>query len=335
MANFCNQLSQSFSAIEMSELLLPRVGLIHGLVSEANTANFELLSFGTDGKRKTVEATFIPFLDAASGVNGTVGVDTVDICNGSATPYLPAQYEVKYFSSASRNVSIEEMRAYCEGKSEGIDKVIKSLVHSVLYNMDAQLATVFNTVRGNTSAGNTLPLAGSALTPAPVTPLYDVVDVLRSELFNMSHTGTPIVIGGADADKWMRMVNLGCCNQYGQTVEGFAGDILMYPDNVLYSVVPNLWLAFPAGSVQLIEWNANTGIGEFNQGDFLTSTTIEIPVGDRMNMLFDVDVVMSACNKEYTITLSKHYDLAYVPATMFPVGSVQEGSNFMYAIDPA
>ena len=340
-SNFCEIVKANLNL----DATYTQAGLLESLISGANVqaGAFQPIESRGNGKKKTQLVRYMSPVLASSVEAGVLGTDpNPTFCDGDIANYKEEQFEVNNFAHVSQTISAYDMASFCEGTNTVVMDVIKSMIRQLVKSVDTQLIALYDNVRGKTSAGNGTPISGLAFSDyANLAASPAIMDAISSEFFALDVTGRPIVVGGQILDQYSRAAGIGCCNNFGQEVSSFAGNAALFTDtsfnaaNLGAAPANNDWFVYPAGTVQLLDWNlADNSRVAMGSGDLVSSTVIEIPVGEQENFSVDLDVTYDECNKVWAISLTKYFGLMHVPADYFNVGDEYEGVNYMLRFRP-
>jgi hypothetical protein len=342
-------IASNFCEIIKSKLDLgvrTRVGLLESLTSPLNvtSGSFEPRQNILVGKKKTQLVRYMQPALTSDGTSGVLGVGAdPTYCGGTAVAYREQQFPVNNWAQQKAKINNMDVASFCEGKGTVIADTIGKLLDALLVDINEQLIASFDALRGNTSLGNTTPISARAFSDyANLVASPAISDSIKSELFDLKKaSAVPIVVGGSLLLKYANAAGIGCCNNFGQQVNEFTGDVALYLDNTMNAsnlgVAPanNDWFVYPAGTVQFLDWslaaNATISLGD---SPFSSSTQLSIPVGGDSEFMVDLKVTYDDCAEEWTITLTKFFGLMTVPADYFQVGDPLSGVNYMLRFRP-
>lgn len=340
-------IASNFCQIVKSNLVLDatytQAGLLESLISGANVqaATYEPLSNSENGKKKTQKVRYMQPVLASAVTSGVLGTDAnPTYCTGAAATYRETDYEINNYVTVSQSISAMAMASFCEGKNQVIMDVIKSMVRQLIKKIDVTLIAAYETARGNTSAGNKTPLSGTAFVGGVADA--GIMDAISNEFFSLDiAVDRPMIVGGASLNAYGRSTGRGCCNNFGQDVSSFTGDASLFLDSNFNASTLGLapanndWFVYPAGTVQLLDWNlADNSSVSMGDGVMLSSTVLEIPVGENENFKVDLDITYNQCDKTWVITLSKYFGLLNIPADYYRIGDPLVGVNYMLRFRP-
>jgi hypothetical protein len=337
-SNFCQIVKANLNL----DATYTQAGLLESLISGANVqaASYEPVSNTENGKKKTQLVRYVQPVLASAVTSGVLGVDAdPTYCTGAAATYREEQFEINNFATVSQSISAMAMASFCEGKNQVIMDMIKSMIRQLIKQVDITLIASFETVRGNTSAGNTTPISGVAFDGGVANS--GIVDAIFNQFFLLDvAVDRPMIVGGANLNSYARSAGRGCCNALGQDISSFTGDVALFTDsnftaNLGAAPANEDWFVYPAGTVQLLDWNlADNSSVSMGDGVLVSSTVLEIPVGENDNFKVDLDITYDICTKNWVITLTKFFGLLNIPADYFRVGDSLAGVNYMLRFRP-
>lgn len=318
-----------------------RVGLLESLVNPINVTagSFQPVQSIEIGKKRTQLVRYMQPSLVTDGTNGVLGVDAAPTyCGGLDSLYLEEQFPVNNFAQQKRTIKNIDMASYCEGTNTVVGDVIASMVDALLVDINTQLIAAYDAVRGNTSAGNTTPISALAYSDyANLVASPAISSAIKTELFDLKKgSALPIVVGGSLLYQYANSVGIGCCNNFGQSVNEFTGELAIFNDNTMDGATLGAapanrdWFVYPAGTVQFLDWSLANPVNEASA----TRTQLSIPVGGDSEFLVDLKLVYDDCDEVWSVSLTKFFGLMNIPADYFKVGDPLEGVNYMLRFRP-
>lgn len=309
-------------------------GLLDALKSAENTQGTEVdrLYDQGDGKAHKVILKYLK-PDSTSEVTDTV----TNICDteGEETTYNYDEVTLDYASqSATKKLTVQQMRTLCETGNEFRAKIIQGMMNSVLKHINRTIIAPFDNGAGGLIGGN-----GATGTSYNLLYRNGLVQVdpegwltMLQNLMDTGMTGTPILVGGGNLKKFADLQGIACCNNYGQDPAAL-GDVQLYYDNDIQTVLGNAssggtdFFAFMPGAAQFVDKPLNQG--QFREiHEHYIYDTITDPVS---GLTFDFNAYYDTCDRIWKWNMSLHYGLWQLPLDMFKSGDDRFKVNFNWS----
>jgi hypothetical protein len=340
-SNFCEIVKANLAL----DTTYTQSGLLSSLVSGANVqaGAFQPVSNRDNGQKKTQLVRYSSPASVADAISSVLGVDAdPTYCGGDAFLYKEQEFEINNVVQMKRTISALDVASFCEGTNEVVLTAIQDMIRAMIKTIDARIITSFNAARGNTSAGNSTAISARAFSDyANLVASPAIMDAIMDEFYKLDTTGRPIIVGGGLLGQYVRAAGLGCCNNFGQRVDSFTGDAAIFTDtNFTASTLggaagANDIFVYPAGTVQFLDWNlANGSTVPMGDGVLVSSTLLEIPLGEQENFTVELDINYVACDKVWNITLTKFFGLMNIPTDLYEAGHDLAGVNYMLRFTP-
>ena len=320
----------------------PVMGLLESLVSPLNiqATNFTPQGALPSGKKKTM---LVRYNKPASIADVTVGpIGTPSFCEGNPFTYLEEQYDIDTKVQYSVEIDDYTMSAFCEDRDTVVADMIKSAIDAFLGKLDSELISMFDNLRGNTSAGNINVIPGLAFSDLTNNiASVNIMTEISAEYRRLKASALQrIIVGGELLARYQEATGIGCCNTNGQDTSRFIGANATYYDHYMdadtLGIAPanNDWFVFPAGLVQLLDWSIVAPVNNGVIGNSEFNTVLEVQVGEDSRFPIDLKIVRSSCDSKWIVTLTKFFGLMTFPTDYFPVSDSLAGVNFLTRFRP-
>jgi hypothetical protein len=179
------------------------------------------------------------------------------------------------------------------------------------------------TIQANADSGNA---------PASVPWLLDQNSVnalvqakFLEKLTDSGVNGSPFVIGQGKLAEVMRMLNVGCCNQWGANIANIGGDMDFYRSRHVGQVLgdPNAFIALEPHAAQFITYNEYVGTYR-KQTPTLTMGTLTDPF---TGITYDLKAMYDECAEVWIFSLKKKFDLWVLPDNAYKTTDYLNGVN--------
>lgn len=297
-----------------------KTGFIDALVSPENTAGMEvdsLLDKG-DGKINRVQLKYLK-PDAVADSTSTI----TDLCDETGVEHAYVYDEPELTEEVASSVTLvteAQIRTLCESGQEFWQKILFGKFNSLMRTMNATLIPQFVLGAGDFWNGDVGPNSYAFLNndTGMVQPdLNGEVDMM-TDIENTGMTGRPIIVGGGNIDKYVKLSKYGCCNSGGLD-NAMTADFDFYRDQFMDGILSNasennMFFAFAPRSAQLLTKPYNKGQFAKVGSDFTFGTLTD----PRTGIEYDFELFYDKCSpRGYKMRLSLRYGLWQLPLDMF------------------
>lgn len=301
------------------ESLISHTGFLDFLLSDINrsAAGFDIFGMSNpDGGIRTINVKYLQRSLISEVTSYAPGTD-FDYCTGvapvegtkSITPRFCERYQAK--------ISHQELLRICDTKSFVDSQVIQSAISAFKRKINQIIITDLATLPGQLYNGG-LPASVDLILPSTA-PNWNDWNRIKTNISDMqcpTNSQLIFLIGdNPDLRTFIETTKVGCClSNLGVDMSVVAGDVVFLIDKQVPTILaPSDFIAIVPGMVQLVPYTNNRGSFEM-LAEGREYTTIVDPIS---GLPMDIAIVMDACGRNYTITLSLCFDLFRYDSTRF------------------
>lgn len=297
--------------------------MLDALRSPINTAGLTPIPLDMgDGRRKQVRISYFP---------ATAAADIVTTPSDYCVTQEPQEPEVqiitidRYRGTVGRALTAENVRLICGPGNSAAEERQKMLLQdirelNVQVNNDALTFASLN-------FGNHFQTGVNTATPARLfnvnNPDMFGFSGVMEEYYDIEGVNRPMIVGGGLASRFFSSMNWGCCNDGGINLDAASGEAFFFRDknaNTIFGA--NQFAVLSPGVMHFLQFKANSG--EFmDSGDTYAHTRIMDPI---TGMEYDVDLVYTPCNRQWSWRLGVSYALFIMP-DQWPVAAAPSMSG--------
>lgn len=332
LEDFCNTVRQNLNVLagqNYPALKREPTGMLDAVNSPANRSGFEqkYITDGGDGKKKQVLIEWAQPVPVSETVTSEQ-----DVCaGGTEEPRFQDVVELTGFAGTRVMLFTEaELRKYCEQPSEVQTMRIAQHMSGLFRKINQILITKYNSNVGNFIAGVA---AGREIELLHYDGITEAAkpdgEVLLME--DMSDLGVtrPLVVGAGIVSRYAKLAGIGCCNDYGQSVDQLSSAYDFYRDrdvDIILAGSENV-IAFAPGAVQMATYNKYRG--EFRRvvENLFAHDTIVDPV---TGITLDWKMKYDDCNELWRMAFFLNFDLFQLPDTLFKDADERDGVNYSF-----
>lgn len=285
-----DDLNNNFACLPVMEAL-PFVEI---MFSDANLSGIQQKISGGDGKYRAAQLLYTP-RHPESSVSTTVGFDCSTTKESSV---LSHTYEIDITAGVKddEHFAITTMAAMCKSNSMWIAERIQAKFDVLLRRMDTLFASQMAGLVGafpsgdNDLTGTTLKSVETLYSDGKVSP--DFVQEIGYTALLAEFCANPIVIGGGKITKAMRLLQAGCCANYGVDLGAFlAQNIFAYfhSNRVETALGTDEFLVYEIGKVQPIWYNRFAGENSVVDNSYYQTVIVEPRYGIPFDVTMKVD----------------------------------------------
>lgn len=332
LEEFCQTVRQELTDLAGNNypaLKREATGMLDAVTSAENRAGYDqkYLTDDGEGKQKQVLVEWIqPIPDSETE-------DTEqDVCaEGVEAPTFRDVVTLTGFTSTRvMKFTESELRKYCAKPSEHMTMVIAAhmsgLFRAINKKLIAKYVAQVGGFYGGVAAGknaNLLAFDGlteQAIPDGEVMMLEDMADL---------GVGRPIVVGSGIISRYGRLADIGCCNDYGQSIDELAGRYSFYRDRDFDVIADeaDLFAAFSPGAIQMPTFNKYRGEFKRVVPNLYSHDTLVDPV---TGLTLDWKMVYDKCDEVWRMAYFLHYDLIGLPLDIFDAADDRYGVNYTF-----
>lgn len=291
-----------------------QTGFLDAVVSDTNRAGFSTRYLHDDEEGKLMQvvrewAVPIPYSEAKdteqsvceSGIEEPRILDVVTL-NG-------------YTGSRVIEFTESELRKYCESPGEVQTMRIAQHIGGVMRKLNQKLIAKYLTDVGEFIGGvapgkNIKLLYDNGITEAAVA---DGEVIMMEDMADLG-VSRPIVVGAGVISRYSRLAEIGCCNDYGQSVDELATSYLFYRDRDVKIVADGTpvepIICFAPGAVQLSTYNKYRGPFRRVVDNLYAHDTMVDPV---TGITLDMKWKYNDCAEKWRLQFGLHHELHLLP----------------------
>lgn len=302
------------------------VGYLQALTSPQNTAGMQIVPVDPgNGKFKKVRIKFLQ-----RGTSDDITTTPVAGCTTTLEkePFEEEKYVTKYIGTKGLKFNEEEMRKLCEPDSQFMADVINAELNALTVELDKALITEqasnFGEFVSYQSAGyRTVPIVYQPSVDQMAANYYGE-SIIMEDIADLESGARPIVIGSDKLAHYVRLANVGCCNDLGTLISETANFDYFRDRYVSQILGTDHFIALVPGYVQLLTWNKYVGSYRKENDVFSHGTIVDPFTGLTLDMKWHYN----DCDDYYFVQLGLWYDMYFLPANAFASGDDLEGVNF-------
>ena len=300
-----------------------RTGFIDALISPVNRNGFQAVPLSTNGVYRTVRLQYLP-----QGGLSDILTSKPDVCVAGDVPEpLGQDVNVTLERYWKKTMNINDFREFCTWNMEQHRNwMFQSLINPLMQSIDRALMTQWLTKYGayynqGVPASKTFNLLTTA---TPVAADYYEWSKILDEYNKLRGIGSPIIVGDGLMNSFMRMIQIGCCNDNGIDLSRAAGDAFFFYDIDASTILgANKFAMWSPGALQYINYLEYVGDFAINK-ESTVKRVIEDPF---TGIAMDFQIYEDDCAENVTFVVGTKFDLYALPLTMYKVGDPMEAVN--------
>ena len=322
-----------------------KAGFLESILSPTNTAGFEQIKGGENGKKKTTQIRYLKELATSSFlVNDGDDASTVCLPQITADDYEWTSFDVnQLFSIKTFYVSDEYVRARCENSDQVFARMLQRYFSSARKVLETRafadayvLAGGYYDVASPTTVKQWDFLTG---TGADITINLNGFLDFQDEMADIGYTTLPFMVGSGNIRRANSFAGYTCCNDNGIDTTGANGGYQYYESKLSGLSDSNDVFAYMPGALQFVQYNKYEG--EFTRtSDTRTNGVMIDPV---TGLKWDMSMKYMDCytdendvsyDEGWAISLNLHWEI-WGNESQFVAGEKRENINGIWVYNIA
>jgi hypothetical protein len=303
------------------------VGYLQAITSPTNTAGLSVIPIDSkNGKKHKVDIRY-----AQRGTEDDIQFTYNNGCTPdiSKQPYEETVEITDVISLKGLTFSEDEMRKLCEPDQTWIAEQINAHLDPFMRALNKKLITKQFANFGNFADGTNTVKSRQLLNV--IAANNKVPNIFgENQIFNdfedIDFNGRPIIIGAGKLRDYVRLSDIGCCNNSGVD-NSQGGDFDYFNDRFVGGIAGNAddFIALAPGNVQLLTYNKYKGAYvKNNNGNFAKTTIIDPFTGLELDMRWKYN----DCDETWILTFSLWYNMFFLPTNAFADADPLDGVNY-------